>query len=101
MRKMTALVCAVFVVALVLAQVNLVSAAGKTHDLTATVVSIDIEKKTITIKDEKGEEKTAPVLDKAMDSLKNVHAGDKVKITCQDTDKGDHEGVSAIKVEKA
>ena len=54
-----------------------------------------------TIKDEKGEEKTAPVLDKAMDSLKNVHTGDKVKITCQDTDKGDHEGVSAIKVEKA
>jgi hypothetical protein len=101
MRKMTALVCAVFVVALVLAQVNLVSAAGKTHDLTATVVSIDVEKKTITIKDEKGEEKTAPVLDKAMASLKSVHTGDKVKITCQDTDKGDHEGVSAIKVEKA
>jgi len=101
MRKMTALVCAVFVVVLALAQVSLVVAAGKTHDLTATVVSIDVEKKTITIKDDKGEEKTAPVLDKAMSSLKNVHAGDKVKITCQDTDKGEHEGVTAIKVEKA
>ena len=101
MRKMTALLCAVFVVAAALAQIGVASAAGKTHDLTATVVSIDMEKKTITIKDEKGEEKTAPVLDKAVGSLKSVHAGDKVKITCQDTEKGEHQGVTAIKVEKA
>ena len=38
--------------------------------------------------------------DKAMASLKKVKAGDKVTLTCQDNDKGDHEGVAAIKIAK-
>jgi len=41
----------------------------------ATVVSVDLEKKTLTIKDENGEEKTAPVLDKAHADLKAKHYG--------------------------
>lgn len=76
-----------------------VLAAGKTHDVKTEIVSVDMKAKTITIKDEKGESKTVPVLASAMESLKNVKAGDHVTLTCQDDDKGGHEGVAAIKVE--
>jgi Cu/Ag efflux protein CusF len=101
MRNLALLLGAVLVAALLMAQTTPLAAAGKTHSLTATVVSVDLEKKTVTIKDENGEEKTAPVLDKAIKSLKSVHAGDKVTLTCLDNDKGEHQGVSAIKVEKS
>lgn len=97
MRKLATVVCAVFVAALILGVVNPAIAAGKTHQMKATIVSIDMEGKKITIKDEKGEEKTAPVMDKAVDELKNFKAGDKVTLTCHDNDKGEHEGVTAIK----
>ena len=101
MRKLALLVCAVFVAGLILCQVQTVSAAAKTHDLTGTVVSIDVQGKKITFKDDTGTSITSPVLDKAVDSLKKVKAGDKVTLTCQDNEKGDHEGVSAIKVATA
>ena len=101
MRKVASLVCALFVAGLVLAQLTPALAAGKTHQLTATIVSVDMEKKTITIKDDKGEERTAPVLDKAVASLKNIHAGEKVNITCKDNDKGEHMGVTAIEAAKS
>ncbi len=101
MRNVALMVCAVFVAGLILAQVAPVAAAGKTHDMNATVVSVDLEGKKITIKDEKGETKTAPVLDKAVESLKGVKAGDKVKLTCQDNEKGEHQGVIAIVAAKA
>ena len=101
MKKVALLVCAVFVAGLVLGAATPALAAGKTHDLTATVVSVDVENKKITFKDEKGEEKTAPVMGKAVDSLKTVHAGDKVNLTCTDNDKGEHLGVSAIAAAKS
>ena len=97
MRRLASVVCAVFVAALILGAVTPALAAGKTHDVKATIVSIDAQAKTITIKDEKGEEKTAPVMGKAVDELKNYKAGDKVTLTCHDNDKGEHEGVTAIK----
>lgn len=97
MRRLAAVVCAVFVAALILGAVTPALAAGKTHDVKATIVSIDAQGKTITIKDEKGEEKTAPVMGKAVDELKNFKAGDKVTLTCHDNDKGEHEGVTGIK----
>jgi hypothetical protein len=68
--------------------------------MTATVVSTDVDAKTITIKDEKGEEKTAPVLEDALGSLKTLKAGDKVVLTCLDHDKGEHQGVSDSKPAK-
>jgi hypothetical protein len=71
---------------------------GKTHEVAGEVVSANFEAKTITIKDDKGESKTATVLPAAADALKGVRAGDRVILTCQDTDKGDHVGVSGIKV---
>ncbi len=101
MRKTAWLVCAVFAAALMLVQAHPASAAGKTHNMTATVVSVDVQAKKITFLDDTGSNMTAPVLDKAIASLKKVKAGDKVTLTCQDNDKGDHEGVSAIKIAKA
>ncbi|HKQ60298.1 MAG TPA: hypothetical protein VJS92_03370 [Candidatus Polarisedimenticolaceae bacterium] len=74
-------------------------AAAKTHEVKTEVVSVNMDSKMITIKDDKGENKTVPVLDSALASLKTVKAGDHVVLTCQDDDKGMHQGVSAIKVE--
>jgi hypothetical protein len=73
---------------------------GKTHEVTAEVVSVDAEKNTITIKGEK-ENKTAPVDAKAAGALKTVKAGDKVTLTCWDNAKGEHVKVIAIAPAKA
>ena len=74
--------------------------AAKTHPVEAEVVSADVEKKTITVK--AGEkEMTAPVEGKAVASLKDVKAGEKVVLTCRDNDKGEHEAVTAIVAAKA
>lgn len=75
--------------------------ASKTHDVNVEVVSADVEGKTITIKGEDGESKTVPVLGEAISQLKNVHAGDKVTLTCKDKENGEHEGVTAIKIAKS
>ena len=72
-------------------------AAGKTHEMTVEVVSVDLKANTITIKDDKGGTKTAPVKESAVASLSTVKAGDTVTLTCQDSEKGEHEGVTAIK----
>ena len=77
------------------------SPAMKTHELTADVVSIDAAKNTITLKGEKGNN-TAPVEGKALASLKDIKAGEKVTVTCRDNEKGEHQAVTAIKAaEKA
>jgi len=99
MKKVAALVCFVFLAGLALG-VAPILAAAKTHQVKAEVVSIDLESNSLTIKDEKGETKTAPVLEKAVPTLKTLKAGDHVTVTCQDDDKGEHQGVSAIKIEK-
>ena len=99
MRNLAAVICALFVAGLILGVVTPAIAAGKTHQVKATVVAIDTEHNQITIKDEKGEEKTAPVMDKAIEELKTLKAGDKVTLTCHDNDKGEHEAV--VKITKA
>lgn len=73
---------------------------GTTHEVTTTVVSVDIEAKTITFKDDEGNEKTAPVLAEGLGALKKVKAGEKVVLTCRDMD-GEHEGVTDIKKAKS
>jgi hypothetical protein len=100
MKKLTMFVGALAVAGLLVALASPVFAGGKTHKMTAEIVSVDIEGKTITIKDDKGEQKTAPVLGKAADDLKSLKAGEKVELTCQDNEKGEHEGVAAIRVMK-
>ena len=69
----------------------------KTHNTTAQVVSIDAKAKTITLKDEQGESHTAPLMGKAVDEAKHLKVGDKVTATCQDNEKGEHQGVTALK----
>ena len=101
MRRMALLVLAVAVTGLLVAQATPALAAAKTHDMKATVVSVDMENKTLTIKDEKGEEKTAPVLEGAVAQLKGLKAGDQVTLTCQDDDQGKHQGVAKITHSKA
>jgi len=100
MKKATLALCAMIAVTLVLAVAHPASAVGKTHDLKGTIESVDLKEKKITFKDESGTSMTAPVLGNAVASLKSVKAGQAVTITCQDNENGDHEGVSAIKVEK-
>ncbi len=96
MRKVALLVCMLFVVALM----SPLMAGAKTHGVKGEVVSVDLEGKKITFKDDKGQEQTAPVMGKALDVLKNLKAGDKVELTCTDNEKGEHEGISAIKMMK-
>ena len=96
-RVVSILVVAAFALAATLPAL----AAGKTHDVKAEIVSVDVEKKMVTIKDEKGANKTVPVLASAVASLKDLKPGDHVMLTCQDDDSGQHQGVAGIKVEKA
>lgn len=71
--------------------------AGKTHMMKVEVVSVDMAGKSITVKDDKGESHTAPLLGKALGEAKTLKAGDKVTVTCQDDAKGAHQGCIAIK----
>jgi Cu/Ag efflux protein CusF len=97
MKKLGSILSAILIAALVLTIPATAFAAGKTHDMTAEVVSIDAKAKTITLKDEKGESHTAPLLGAAIGEAKALKAGDKVNVTCQDSEAGEHEGVKAIK----
>ena len=98
MRRVAWLVCLLFVVGVVMGNLAPVFAGEKTHEMKAQVVSVDLEGKKLTIKDEKGENKTAPVMGKAIDSLKTLKAGDWVVLTCMDNEKGEHQGISEIKM---
>jgi Cu/Ag efflux protein CusF len=101
MRKLFPIVFAALVAVSAFGHFSLVSAAGKTHDMAGTIVSVDTDGKKITFTDDTGTNLTVPVLDQAVGSLKTLKAGEKVTLTCQDNENGDHEGVSAIKVAKA
>lgn len=96
MRKLGSLVSMILILALAVAIPVAVYAAGKTHDMAAEIVSIDAKTHMITLKDDKGENHTAPLLGKAIAESKNFKAGDKVTCTCQDKENGEHEGVTAI-----
>jgi hypothetical protein len=74
---------------------------GKTHKMKAEIVSVDVEGKMMVIKDEKGEEHKAPVMGKAVDTLKMWKAGDKVTVVCQDNEKDEHQGIVEIMKIKA
>jgi len=79
------------------------AAKATTHEVQAEIVSVDVEKSTITIKTEKGQA-TAPAEGKAVASLKDLKPGQKVTLVCLDDEKGAHKSVTEIKepaVEKA
>ena len=97
MKRLGSILSAILIVALILAIPATAFAAGKTHDMMAEVVSIDAKAKTITLKDDKGENHTAPLLGAAINEAKTLKAGDKVNATCQDNEAGEHQGVKALK----
>ncbi len=76
-------------------------AAHKSHEMTVEFVSFDAKAKTVTFKTEGGESKTAPVMEPAMKSFEGFKAGDKIMITCDDNEQGEHQGVSMAKSAKA
>ena len=100
MKKATGLALAIVMMVSLLVAATPAMAAGKTHEMSGTVVSTDAAGKKLTFKDDTGSSMTVPVLDKAMGTLKTLKPGEKVVLTCQDNEKGDHEGVAAIKVDK-
>ena len=100
MNKLAVLICGLFVLAVLALPASTAFAGEKHHDVKGEVVSVDLTANTLTFKDDTGASKTVPVMGKAIDTLKTLKAGDKVDLTCTDNDKGEHQGVSAIKVEK-
>ena len=109
MKKLATLLCAVAVIAAAgmasaqsadpqqqpaAAAAKQATAAEKTHTVEAEVVSADAVAKTLTIKGEPN--KTVAVDTAAVGSLKDLKAGDKVKLTCRDNDKGEHQAVTKI-----
>ena len=106
MKKLTLLLCALFIVAGVASASQATApatpakaAVAKTHVVEAEVVSMDVAAKTLTIKGEPN--KTMPVEGAAVEHLKALKMGEKVKLTCRDNDKGEHQAITKITVEKA
>jgi hypothetical protein len=97
MRKLAVLASVAVVLGLLVATAAPAVAAMKTHKMDAEVVSVDAKGKMITLKDDKGESHAAPVMGAAIAELDHVKAGDKVTVTCQDDEKGNHQGVVGIK----
>jgi uncharacterized lipoprotein YajG len=109
MKKTALLLSALFVVAGVASAAQTTTATKpatakaatvKTHVVEAEVVSADSTASTLTIKGEK-ENAILKVDASATSQLKALKAGEMVKLTCRDNDKGEHEAVTHIVAEKA
>ena len=98
MRKFALGIAMMFVAGLALAMAADAKATGKTHEVTAEVVAVDMEAHTLTIK-VGTENKTVVAKDEAVEQLKTVAPGEKVALTCRDNDKGEHEAI--VKIKKA
>lgn len=74
--------------------------ASKTHEVSAEFVSLDAAKRTLTIKDEKGQVQTLPLGPSALTEAKTLTKGEKLMLTCRDNDKGEHQEVTHIQTKK-
>ena len=107
MRKVALMTAVLFALATVLVPVSTALAggssdkSGKSHEAKVEVVSVNLDTKELTFKTDSGETKTAVALGKAVDTLKTLKAGDKVTLTCSDNEKGEHLGISDIKMTPA
>jgi hypothetical protein len=102
MKKTAMLLCAILAMGVVFAGMDKEhKAMGKSHKETVELVSVDLDAKTITIKDDKGETHTAPLLGKASEEAKAYKAGDRLVVTCMDNEKGEHTGISHIEMVKS
>jgi hypothetical protein len=98
MNKTVPLLCLLLAIGVTVAQATEEDAdktAIKTQAVEAEVVSVDVEGMTITIKGET-ENKTLPVAETALASLEELAGGEKVTLTCEDDEKGEHRHVVAI-----
>jgi hypothetical protein len=98
MRKV---LCSVLVLVMAAVAGAALLAEGKTHDVTAEVVSVDAQGKTLTIKGEDGSNMTVKVTGNAIKSLETVKPGQRVVLTCKDNEKGEHQSVTEIKPAQA
>ncbi len=101
MKKLAIVIVLALVVAVMAPVMANEMAKKNTHEMTAWFVSADAKTNMMTIKDEKGEEKTVPVMAAAVKEMSSLKAGQKMMLTCMDDEKGMHQGVSAIKTETA
>ena len=100
MKRTAFIAAALLILAWVAAPMAVVLAGEKSHEVKGEIVSVDPAGKTLTFKDESGQSNTVPAMGKAIDALKSLKAGDKVVLTCTDNDKGEHQGITAIRFEK-
>ena len=103
MKKFALLLALVFAAGIAVAQekkAEHAKPAGKTHEVSAEIVSVDAVAKTVTIKGDM-ENKTVPVDDKALAAVKDLKAGQKVTLICRDNEKGEHQAVAGVKAEAA
>jgi hypothetical protein len=66
------------------------------HEVSGEIVSTDEFKRTVTFRNDKGESLTWSVEGKAADNLKNLKAGEKVKIVYRANDMGEPQAATAI-----
>ena len=101
MKKVALLLALVFAAGIAVAEEKKAEAtkpAGKTHEVSAEIVSVDAVAKTVTIKGEPNN-MTVPVEEKALAAVKNLKAGQKVTLICQDDAMGAHKAVAGVKAE--
>ena len=84
MKKLGSIVASILIAGLILAIPATAFAAGKTHDMKGTVVSVDAKANTLTFTDEKGESHTAPLMDKAIKEAASVKAGEIGRASCRE-----------------
>lgn len=72
----------------------------KTQKLTAEIVAIDPMAKTITIKDQSGQSKTATAVDKAAVYIRNLKPGVKAVLTCRVDTTGEIKNITNFKILK-
>lgn len=101
MKKFALLLAFVFAAGIASAEekkAEAVKPAGKTHEVSVEIVSVDPVAKTVTIKGEKGNT-TVAVEEKAVVQVKDLKAGQKVTLICLDDATGAHKAVAGVKVE--
>lgn len=71
-------------------------AAPKTHTIEGEFVSMDPKAHTIAFKDAAGKTVNAPLQAKAEKEVDGLKPGDRVRLTCQDGAKGEHQAITSV-----
>lgn len=82
---------------LVLPFATVVATEGTHHDLTVQLVSFDAKAKTVTFENDAGEKNTVPVMESAVKDFADLKTGERVTLTCDDDEHGEHLGISKAK----